>query len=77
MAAGGERKALDISKLRTLSEVSKLGARNLKLVACQLNFFSPDIGKRALVNVVCRELRISTCGKKMSSSQTRSKEQKS
>ena len=56
------RANFDLSKFHTYSDVSKLGKVDVKRLASQLNCFPATSGKKALVNIVCNELNISTCG---------------
>ena len=56
------RANFDLSKFHTYSDVSKLGKVDVKRLASQLNCFPTTLGKKALVNIVCNELNISTCG---------------
>ena len=56
------RANFDPSKFHTYSDVSKLGEVDVKRLASQFNCFPTTLGKKALVNIVCDELNISTCG---------------
>ena len=64
---GGAKSLCDLSKLRTYSDISKLGKVELKRICSQLNCLSPSLGKKALVSIVCNELNISTCNNKAAS----------
>lgn len=54
----------DLSTLKQLSDVSKLGKVDLKRICKQLNCPTENLGKKAMISVVCNQLNISTCGDK-------------
>ena len=52
-----------LTKLRSYSDVSKLGVSPLKLICAKPKCSVENPGKKAMLNVyICNELKISTCG---------------